>query len=371
MHSGSTLYSSSSLTGLFSKFTLKRHAYLGAFLLVLLSSCTASSEEAQNNQSVPQKAGLRLRQAINIYERPNGKQIASLGVSENLQLTGQVSSELYFRRKGKDTLLEPFLEALLPDSTRCWFYADPSSFALGMDEKEWQWSNRLKAILSPDQFRDYQQVLNNWEAPQAGVQMLLMFQVVRVLRNQLEKSLRAYPSLPLHQVTDVLPGHQAYIEDRKTKWWLDYNVWSERAADWPNAAAEQALFQFYQKEVFPPDGIEYTFPAWHFPVSTTQSHSLFGRGQHFRHLQSLDSLQQVHPFVATEWNEIRAFLLEDLTDIQTTYWESWEAVDVELNQILSASWRSISTSTLAEIRLHQERLRQQALVGNQFNYRSR
>lgn len=374
MHCGFISFYSSLLIGWFNKPLFRCFAHwLGLLCLTAIAiGCESAPEnkEAHNNE-LATHGGLQLRSAVNLYDYPNGNQVHALSASDVVFPSGQVSSALFYRRLGQDTLLEPFIEIMHHDSVRYWIYGNPASFQLTEAPQDWQWANRFKALFSPDQIRDYQQLISNWSEPQAGVQLLLVFQTARKLRDELEVALKSYPALPQSQYEEVLPACLGYQREGKSAWWLDFNQWEERAQEWPNAAAEEALFQFYVQEVYPPDGIEYSFPAWHFPVSFTRSHSLLGRGEHYRLLTKLDSLQQHYPFVAREWNLLRTFILDDLTRTEVSYWEDWQAVDQEINQILSSSWQSVPRRLLEEIGQHRKRLQQQASSGDQFDYRNR
>lgn len=366
MHSGFTWFCSSLSIGWFNRKHL-----VALLLLVGLWGCTPSTTNEQTASSQEAAQGLPLRSDIPLFDRPNGNQVAVLDRSDFLQFTGQVSEKLYYRRAGADTLLEPYLQVILADSTSSWIYGNPSFFDLSVKKEQWQWSNRLRALLSPDQFRNYQQLMATWEDPQPGIQLLIEYQAAKQIRVLLQDALAQYQGLSAAAYENVLPASLPYLEGGKVSWWFDYNQWHERSSDWQNASAEEALFAFYQLEVYPPDGIEYRFPSWQFPVSSNRAHSLLGRGEHVRLLHALDSLQQAHPFVATEWNQLRSFLLEDLTVLETTYWESWSAVEAELDSILSHTWSTVPEETIASMQQHRERLRQQAISGTQFDYRNR
>lgn len=318
----------------------------------------------------PKEAALPLAGTVNLYDQPAGELTQTLNPGDYFQLTGQQSAELYWRRTGADTLLEPYLEVLLADSSRHWLYAGPHYFDLGNKAEQWQWDNRLRTLLSPDQWRSYQQLQEQWNTTAVHTPLLLLFQATRKLRDELQTALRAYPPLPLAAYETVLPGCLAYYRDNNAAWWIDFNQWHQRAEE-QQAVAEQALFNFYVTKVYPPDGIEYHYPAWQFPVGVNQAHSLLGRGQHLELLLALDSLQQQFSFANAEWDRIRDHLLQDLTTLETTYWEPWSVIDSTLSLVLTQESLGLSEFERKRIILHQERLRQQGEHGQQFDFRNR
>lgn len=312
-----------------------------------------------------------LKNKASLFDQPDGNVTQILAAGQGFQLSGQISAQLYFRRIGKDSLLEPFLEVILADSSKHWLYANPAYFNISEEQQTWQWNNRLRAVLSPDQYRKYLQVTDYWQQGRTNQQFLLIFQATRQLRSQIEDVLADYPMLSVSAYDDVLPGCWSYEQSGHPAWWLDYNQWLAYAQQSADLAAEQALLAFYAQEVYPPDGIEYKFPAWQFQVSSQRAHSLLGRGEHLRLLRQLDRLESQYPFVSTEWDRVRNFLLEDLTSTEITYWEDWHKIDEELQLILVEEWPVLSPRILADIQLHHERLAQQATNGSQFNYRNR
>ena len=376
MHFGSTLWFSSLSTTSFNKSI--RLGYIKCFYsrAVLLSLLTfflltcSSAPEPPVALPMDKRSGLSLSSKINLYDHPGGELTQTLAPNDAYQFTGRYSSDLYWRKTGSDTLLEPYLEVMLADSSYHWAYANPNYYQLSIAPQQWQWNNRLRTILSPDQWRNYQQLQRQWQTDEAHTPLLLLFQATRTLRDELQEALRPYPPLPLHTYENVLPACISYYQDGKPAWWLDYNQWRTRASA-QNTSAEQALFSFYQEQVYPPDGIEYSYPAWQFPVSSEKAHSLLGRGQHLGLLQDLDSLQQEYPFVNAEWDRVRTYLIRDLTAPEMTYWEPWSVVDSTLTTILQYPWNGLSQVDLDRIALQQERLRQQGEHGTQFDFRNR
>ncbi|MEO0725959.1 MAG: hypothetical protein AAFZ63_15555 [Bacteroidota bacterium] len=340
-------------------------------LAVTFSAVSCNSPSVPNNDTVnPKEPALPLVGTVNLYDQPAGELTQTLAPGDYFQLSGQQSADLYWRRTGADTLLEPYLEVLLADSSRHWLYADPHYFDLKKEAEQWQWNNRLRSILSPDQWRAYQQLQEQWSATTLHTPLLLLFQATRKLRDELETALRAYPRLPLVAYETVLPGCLAYYHDNNVAWWIDFNQWHQRAEE-QQAVAEQALFNFYATKVYPPDGMEYHYPAWQFPVGANQAHSLLGRGQHLKLLHALDSLQQQFSFANAEWDRIRDHLLQDLTTQETTYWEPWSVIDSTLRLVLTQELLGLSEFERERIILHQERLRQQGEHGPQFDFRNR
>jgi hypothetical protein len=358
MHSGFISFYFSLSTILFAKakrFT--RHAaYLlwgsGLLLLFCCTACQSSQEvEEKASNSIPGQEHLTLKRALTAYDLPDGQPVATLQKGDLLLLTSEISPRLYPQSTRKDTLLEPFLRVILPNKELAWVYANPANFVLpAADALQWQWHNRLSAIFNTSELVLYEQIWDQWaNAKQAGV-LLLTFQAIRTLRNQLEAALVNYPLLPDHQYEGLFPATLNYQNTTGPGWWIDFNQWVTRCATVPGADAELALFQFYQKEIYPPDGIEYHFHSWDFPITVQQKHSLLGRRIHYNLLISLDQLVHQHPFLQAECQEIKDLILEDIAAAGNTYWEDWPTIKTELDTILNTTtWNILSKEDLATI----------------------
>ena len=122
------------------------------------------------------------------------------------------------------------------------------------------------------------------------------------------------------------------------------------------------MFQFYQKEIYPPDGIEYHFHSWDFPVNLQEKHSLLGRNIHFDLLLKLEELALKHPYLQGECKHIKDLILSDIFNAGTTYWEDWPAIESELDTILSTtSWHLLSQEDLLTVKHRRQSLAQPAI----------
>lgn len=359
MHSGFISFYFSLSTILFAE--AKRVTCHATYLLwgsglLLLFCCTAcqSSQEAEEHgsNSTPGREQLILQRAVTAYDLPNGQPIATLQKGQLLLLTNEISPRLYPQSTRKDTLLEPFLRVILPNKELAWVYADPANFVLPTTKSplQWQWHNRLSAIFNTSELVLYQQIWDQWaNAKQAGV-LLLTFQAMRTLRDQLAAALVNYPLLPAHQYEKLFPATLAYQSTAGPGWWIDFNQWVNRCATVEGAHAELALFQFYQKEIYPPDGIEYHFHSWDFPITIQQKHSLLGRHIHYNLLIKLDQLVDQYPFLQAECEQIKNLILDDISTSVNTYWEDWPTIQAELDTILNTTtWNILSKEDLATI----------------------
>lgn len=308
-----------------------------------------------------------------VYDEPNGQITGELSPGDYYQLNGEVSRRLYPRFRDTDTLLEPYLQVFLQDSSLAWVYADPSFFDHKESKLEWQWKNRLQALLSTDDLARLNQIRTDWMTTETqSLPILLSFQAIRQLRAEIEAALAIYPALPAEHYTALLPGCWSFFRDGKPAWWLDYNAWLEHSSHSSDSDAEKALFQFYVEKIYPPDGIEYTFPSWQFPVSREKAHSLLGRGIHFELLQALDSLSTKHPFVRTEWESLKTNILADITNPFNTYWEAWPKVEEELLAIRQhEAWLLLGEEDLMRINTQYLRLQKQATNEQLFHFRNK
>lgn len=330
-------------------------------VIALLFSCLAcqpapDDREKETKNTTTEKQ-LVLQQDLTAYDQPDGQPVISLKRGDKLLLTGEISPRLYPQTTRKDTLLEPFLRVILPNQELAWVYANPANFNLEEDILAWQWHNRLNSIFNTTSLLQYEQIWDQWNnANQAGV-LLLTFQAMRVLRDQLETSLQNYPLLPAHQYEGLFPAALAYQTEASPGWWIDFNQWIDRCSQVAGTEAEIAIFQFYQKEVYPPDGIEYHFHSWEFPVTLNQKHSLLGRNIHYKLLLGLDQLAQEHTFLQAECFEIKTELVSDICTSGNTYWEEWPIIQNELDTILlKSNWNILNQEDLAAIKHRRQTL---------------
>jgi hypothetical protein len=352
------------------KYSKRKEGYLqwGNKLIVfpaviaLLFSCLscqpspdAKEEETGNTNTEKQ---LVLQQDLTAYDQPDGQPVIALKRGDKLLLTGEISQRLYPQTTRKDTLLEPFLKVILPNQELAWVYANPTNFNLvNKDVLAWQWHNRLSSIFNTTALLQYEQIWEQWNnTNQAGV-LLLTFQAMRVLRDQLETSLQNYPLLPAHQYEGLFPASLSYQTGAGPGWWIDFNQWIDRCSQVAETEAEIAMFQFYQKEVYPPDGIEYHFHSWEFPVTRHQKHSLLGRNIHYKLLLELDQLTQEHAFLQAECLVIKNELVSDICTSGNTYWEEWPTIQNELDTILlKSTWNILNQEDLAAIKHRRQTL---------------
>ncbi len=366
MHSGFISFCFSLSTILFAKVRRFNHhatyplSGLGIVLLFCCTACQSSQEaEEQTASSIPgQENQLTLQRAVAAYDLPNGQPVATLQKGDQVILINEISPRLYPQSTRKDTLLEPYLRIILPNKELAWVYANPANFVLPTkDTLQWQWHNRLSGIFNTSELVLYEQIWDQWaNAKQAGV-LLLTFQAMRTLRDQLEAALENYPLLPAHQYEGLFPATLAYQNTTGPGWWIDFNQWVDRCATVPGADAEIAIFQFYQREIYPPDGIEYHFHSWDFPITVQQKHSLLGRRIHYNLLLSLDQLARQHPFLQAECKQIKDLILDDISASGNTYWEDWPTIQTELDTILkTTTWNILSQEDLATIRHRRQTL---------------
>ncbi|PSR13252.1 MAG: hypothetical protein DA408_05795 [Bacteroidetes bacterium] len=309
--------------------------YCCLLLVVLLSNCQAEAPIDQANNNLPVFLGKKRTTLTNVtaYARPHEEPLAQLPPGTQLLFTGLVSSRLYTSYYQQDTLTQPYLQIQLSPQQTAWVFGHPAYFSVQENPLTWQWNNRLQAVMPTEAFNRYQELATVWRQEDQASVLLLAFQATRSLRNELTKALADYPTLSLTEAQDLLPGCLAYQDHRHLSWWIDFNAWQTRSAA-TAAPDDDALFHFYRTRIYPPDGIEYRFPAWSFPVSSTQAHSLLGRGIHLRILQQLDSLNQQYPLATTEWQYLCELLVDDSANPQTTFWEDFPLIRTELQALI-------------------------------------
>ena len=309
--------------------------YFSVLVVALLSNCQPEVPMDQADNNLPVFLGEKLSTLTNVtaYARPHEEPLAQLPPGTQLLFTGLVSSRLYTSYYQQDTLTQPYLQIQLTPQQTAWVFGHPAYFSLTEKPLAWEWNNRLRSVLPTEAFNRYRELAIIWDQEDQASILLLSFQATRSLRNELTRSLADYPTLSLAEAQDLLPGCLAYQDHHQLSWWIDFNAWQTRSTT-TAAPDDDALFNFYQTHIYPPDGIEYRFPAWSFPVSPTQAHSLLGRGIHLRILEQLDSLNQQYPLATTEWQYLCKLLVDEVSDPQTTFWEDYPLIRKELQALV-------------------------------------
>lgn len=297
---------------------------------------------------------LTAKQTISVYDHPQGKQIAQIKAGQSLLLTPSISDKLYTHFTEKDTLCLPYLQIQLSQHTSGWVLAKSSHYE-GLDI-DWQHRQCMRAVLNERNYNNYLHLKNTWEETKTAPLLLLALETEHQLVSDLTNTFRAFPFLSINAFENLLPATITYRDNESINWWIDYNQWMERSL----LTAEQyddALIGFYQQKIYPPDGISYGFPAWTFPVSKKEDHSLLGRGIHLSYLKELHELSVKYAQIDYKWNNIIKIIIDDALKPNRSFWEELSAIEQEIDEILKLKMPLIQQEYKEELHKLMLRLR--------------
>ncbi len=104
---------------------------------------------------------------------------------------------------------------------------------------------------------------------------------------------------------------------------------------------------------YPADSIESALPVWVFPLSTEESCSNLGQGQHLRLLRAIDAAQRSGDLFRPEMQEMKDRILNDILDKSRDYWQPKEKILQELAAILREQPRCLNDRDILALEARQ------------------
>lgn len=138
-----------------------------------------------------------------------------------------------------------------------------------------------------------------------------------------------------------LPGLQIQLVTEATTYYpyIDYAAFLERATR--TLEKEDDLFSQLNVTMYK-DSVEQAFPSWVLQTWDYGGHSLLGSNKHFELLQLMDAIYLQTPLFNPHLLSYKNALLSDVLAEWITYWNTQEAIQKELRNILSSNFSFLS-----------------------------
>lgn len=168
----------------------------------------------------------------------------------------------------------------------------------------------------------------------------------------------------------ALPGflYQKVGDSGSPYLFADFKFWYEKALK-TKGEQDDAYFQTCLA-AFPFDSIESFFPVWKFQVSDTKSASQLGAGYHQSMLNQIDKAIESNGLFASDLQDLKEQLLEDVFDKDIEYWQDKEKILNELSQILAQPPKCLDVHTLESLAIRKKMFESPLENGITVNLRS-
>jgi len=308
-----------------------------------------------------------------------GEVLRTMPRGTKLKDLGQVSSFTSRIKLAGQVYDEPWIKVQTATGERGWVYARLPDFQLpaGKKSKEWQYEKRLQAYLGSEKtvaLTEYQQAFQqiNSLTDFANIYeqgMKLRMDLVQALEGEMSQ-LGMDKQPDLFWLAEVVPAFVPQLVAEGTAYYLfaDYHQWLLKAQQTP--APEDDSFINFCISIFPQDSIEYFFPVWEIQTWDYGGHSLLGRGYHFTAIQTIDRLDQQGTTFSSYLQDWKQALIDDITDLKTTYWEEQPVALKELTQIVSAEFACLSRDDKIALQIRLEQFEDATKHNVKFNYKS-
>ena len=170
----------------------------------------------------------------------------------------------------------------------------------------------------------------------------------------------------------MVHGLVLQLSPNKTQYALffDYGAWQKRSYSTKGEADDD--FMKLCRQIYPDDGIEYTYKCWTMPTDETekQLNSLLGEGQHLAVLQSCNAALSRSTLFRSEILAFKAALLDDMIET-TNYWQTQDKILHELDAIIAADLPAVlSQQDRIALKMRREQLTHPAQNHLVFNKRA-
>lgn len=350
-----------------------RHALLALGAAFLMSACqpeSGSREQTDAKSSVDavetppteqvsftvQVEGLRLRSEAG----PEAQVIRTLTKGELLIDAGEVSDfTTPIRLRGID-FDEPWIKVRTTDEETGWVYGGALNPAMqaGPEAASLLLDKRLTTFFGESLTRRIKEYRDQFTAATNSEDLAAVYldgvdiseQMNPVLEERI--TLDDYDQLPdLFWLEQAFPAYQPTLVAEGTIYYLfaDYSDWLEKAR--MTEGSEDDAFVAIALELFPQDSIAHFYPAYFLQTWDYGGHSLLGRGIHLDLLAKLEKAWKggksaFAPAIRTMTQDI----VQDITDVDNSYWEDQAAIAREMQAILDRKWEVLTKEDMIALR---------------------
>lgn len=339
------------------------------FIVLFCLCCMACQKEtkpkALSQTTTPGGTAIEIvKEHIPLRASPGmeGKVIAVLQKNSTIYDQGRVSDFVTFVQLYNQEYFEPWMEVKTEEGTSGWIFACKDFFDLstipGIDSLYFL-EKRFQAYFGTQLFNELI-TLNEWVGQvNEEADFIKTYTKFVEFKKQLSQQLYINTNTfkDLFWIAELIPGivPQRIEAPPGFSFFTDYRYWGEKALATDSKYDDDFIDICYH--IYPEDSIEYDFPGWVIQVDHYKSHSLLGRKIHIDVLEQIEALSMagkdnykalLSPFIK--------LILNDLTQLDNTYWEERTKIEQELKLILGADFsfftaqeKSAITNKLKEI----------------------
>ncbi len=146
----------------------------------------------------------------------------------------------------------------------------------------------------------------------------------------------------LFWISAIFTGYQPQVVAEGTAYYLfcDYRQWLPVAKK--TSGIQDDLYTDLQLTAFPEDSIEYFFPAWQIQTWDYGGSSLLGKNAHKDILDKIEAQSSAEGLFQPLLLKMKASLVDDITNAETSFWYSAPEAIKELDAILAANYKVLS-----------------------------
>lgn len=350
--------------------------------LFFLTNCQADKEEAASVPETEETSGLGLPEGLplrilaeKVYLRSvagvDGEVVAEIPRNELLFGSGEVSPFVTQLTKQGQAYEAPWIKVQTVAGQQGWVFASPDFLKVEADQPSFFLEKRLEATFGKKLAQAYQQYEQSKDSLQRAADLQSSLQALRqlqsVLQEQLNQNSRAASAFWIRELLPELVIHREQ-EDQPTEIYLDYRPWWALAQQTPDSTDD--LYLDICMSAYSEDSIEYRFPDWFFPTSSTDGHSLLGRGIHLEMFEKIENLSQLTPLFNNELQIFKNALIEDILLLNTTYWEEKKEAIAELRAILNRNFAFLEPQERLALQKRLQDFEKAEELGILFNFKS-
>jgi len=334
------------------------------FLCIFLvaTSCKNSNEqkalapeESNPEASTPTKAPAKLTvnlDNLRLRATPgeDGDEIARLSKGTVVYDLGEVSDFTTKIRLRGIQFDEPWVKVKTENDIEGWVYAGGLHFDLAANNQlsETLLGIRLQNIFGKSIARDLKIFRTDYDKATTSADFASAYRKGLGLRDTMVRILsEKIPEVDYEKMADLfwlessMPGYKVQLVAEGTAYYLfnDYKKFDKKTRS-TKGQEDDEMASLYL-DLFEVDSIEYFYPSWFFQTWDYGGSSLLGRGIHLDLLTKMESNYENGLF-NQEIDALRIRLINDITDPNSSYWESKDKILDEMKKILDKGFKQLS-----------------------------
>jgi hypothetical protein len=351
-------------------------------MVFFLLDCQSNEETAVSVPEVEKTNGLGLPEGLPIRVRAekvylrseagvDGEVVAEIPRNELVFGSEEVSAFVTQLKKEGQTYEAPWIKVQTVAGQQGWVFASPAFLKIEGDQPSFWLKKRLEATFGKETAQAYQQYEQSKDTLQQAVDLQNALRALLQLQSVLQEQFHGNNQLAsAFWIRDLLPELVIHREQeaQPTEIYLDYRYWWTVAQQTPDSTDD--LYIDICISAYPEDSIEYRFPAWFFPTSSTDGHSLLGRGIHLEMFEKIAHLSKLTPLFNHELQLFKNALIEDVILLHATFWEEKADASAELQEILKRDFAFLEPQDRLALQKRLKDFEKAEELGILFNFKS-